>query len=132
SHYDVVRWGSRDPRPGRCSPDRRGSSRGCPRWPCCWSFASCFGCFRWTASSLVGSLIVSASFTPGAGPVPTTTGQSPPDNQEVLPTTDDTDCRPSGTCMVSAPGCGAGRSLSAASMVTVAEAGRAQLGGGGA
>ena len=34
--------------------------------------------------------------------------------------------------MVSAPGCGAGRSLSAASMVTVAEAGRAQLGGGGA
>src|SRR5690606_6289075 len=90
------------------------------------------GCFRWTASSLVGSLIVSASFTPGAGPVPTTTGQSPPDNQEVLPTTDDTYCRPSGTCMVSAPGCGAGRSLSAASMVTVAEAGRAQLGGAGA
>lgn len=34
--------------------------------------------------------------------------------------------------MVSAPGCGAGRSLSAASMVTVAEAGRAQLGGAGA
>src|SRR5690606_19637146 len=67
-----------------------------------------------------------------SGPGTNDNGAAPPDNQEVLPTTDDTDCRPSGTCMVSAPGCGAGRSLSAASMVTVAEAGRAQLGGGGA